>query len=398
MNRLWTPAERLQRLHAVRQQERGIRTIRREVTQLQRRPGFSVRLEDFAAAQHNHPPGKSGDIYLLDALVGTDYNDTEGRLFEDRYGHLYRVFSTVQGAIDGTVSLARPVSIGIYPGLYPENLSVTDTEVHLLGAVDPPGPPIDIGGVPGHVHIKAPNAGNAPTLELSSLAGSCTARNIVFENEDAAEPCVKLGVSQSFFGERCHFNDSPIGIENNGVIWTRDCVYENCVTGIDSRQTSPQSRGDIFYSCDVGIILGAGGLLLGAQFLINADICIQLEGLPNDVRIESCFATLPDYFVKSSGDLTVQDVIIANNHVNSWSVAFMDLTGAGDTRFGLHTSFHVFGNTGLGGSGTTAMILDEVENARIHNQEFGAISGGITWKSGGGHPTNQYWDNFVEYA
>lgn len=117
-----TAASRLVRGIELRRATRGLTTIRRDIDQLLRRSGATWEMPE-----HEHLVRAGSGPYLHDYLIDDSYEGPSGQEFRTNHGHIYRAFSTIQGAINDADGRNGPFSFGIAPGNYPENVTLPAT-------------------------------------------------------------------------------------------------------------------------------------------------------------------------------------------------------------------------------------------------------------------------------
>lgn len=111
----------LETLYRQRQQNRGLIVVRRDINQLQRRPSFPK--NELAKVNHDHPfVATDGGVFCFDHLVDPNWTGVEGLIRPTSTGSTYRIYSTIQRALNGANAANTSQTIFICAGQYFEGV------------------------------------------------------------------------------------------------------------------------------------------------------------------------------------------------------------------------------------------------------------------------------------
>ncbi len=350
--------------------------------------------------------------FCLDVLVSSCWatevaagRGAEGEQFTGGEGCTFAIYSTIQGAATYAATLGRAASIGICPGEYRETLIFT-TQVHITGFGDLPiQDSLDADDNDrAYAYVNPSATQTAATFDFQDVGTASSVRNVAFKARDN-KYCIDIsGNSGTLMVSDCYLQaasaagsgiDYP-SFEAGLVLVVSGTRFEDLAIGINGAGNTRtlQAHDNLITNCAAGFATGDEALIATNRFTNNT-VDIQVTSGTNEVRIEGNFSAGCGHFVKHAGGvLENQDLIIANNHAATWSTAFVDLSSMNDSPSG-HIAIE--GNTGIGASGTTALVLGaNCRNLFGKRNRFAAASGTITFRSGGDHPSNHYEDNSAE--
>lgn len=151
---------------------RGMRTLRREITQLQRRPGIAT--EELAKVNHDHPfVTTDNGIFCFDYIVDENWAGTQGLERPTATGGSYKTFRNIQPALDDIDAIGtRSSTIFLCSGDYVEDLiwPATNAFVTWVSIVGLGGRSLEAGIVHTRINSTTGSLGIAIDVAGSSIS------------------------------------------------------------------------------------------------------------------------------------------------------------------------------------------------------------------------------------